>query len=494
MHAAALHAAKTAPPPSDGAVAPAPNGSSDGFSGALAALMALLGPAPAQVTTTDNASDAPSEPAPSATATSAQAPAPVSGRAPANADTAPPATAGASDAGAGAPGQLAEQTQTGADFIAADAQIPLADPAVTTVAPTPPGPAPTTVATTSSPAAAPPIDPRLIPFVAKSALGPSGAGETPTVTAAGPAAGADAPASNAAGPSPPAQPVTSSDAASAPAATPPTSIAGLVLQATAQPAPPAPLTPTGPQPGDRVRGLRTAVGADVATAAVPPAGTGAAVDAKVVAIAATQPDSDGDGASDASPDDGAARSSAPDPAGGQSGSGMQTIATQPAPAAAAAAAAGASANASAALASAHGAEITAQLASQIAGKAGAARTAFDFALEPQGLGRVDVSLKIDSQGQLSAVLSFDNPNAAAEAKSRAGDLQQALQQAGFDVGQSGLSFTFDGGQGQSAAWQGPAAMPYALAAPIADAAPDSAGAQAAAPANRSSAGALDITI
>lgn len=112
--------------------------------------------------------------------------------------------------------------------------------------------------------------------------------------------------------------------------------------------------------------------------------------------------------------------------------------------------------AAAALASSHGAEITAQVAAQISSRASAPRSAFDFALEPQGLGRVDVTLKFDSQGQLSAVLSFDNPNAAAEAKSRAGDLQQALQQAGFDVGQSGLSFTSSGGQGQGATWQAPA--------------------------------------
>jgi Meckel syndrome type 1 protein len=105
--------------------------------------------------------------------------------------------------------------------------------------------------------------------------------------------------------------------------------------------------------------------------------------------------------------------------------------------------------AAAALAQAHGADITAQLAAQIASRA--PRTAFDFALEPQGLGRVDVSLKFDTQGQLSAVLSFENPAAAAEARGRASDLHQALLQAGLDVSQSGLSFTSGGGHGQGAA-------------------------------------------
>ena len=109
--------------------------------------------------------------------------------------------------------------------------------------------------------------------------------------------------------------------------------------------------------------------------------------------------------------------------------------------------------AAAALAQTHGAAITDQLAAQIASRAGAVRSSFDFSLDPQGLGRVDVSLKIDPQGGLSAVISFDNPAVAAEARSRAGDLHQALQQAGFDVSQTGLSFT-TGGQGQGAAFQG----------------------------------------
>jgi flagellar hook-length control protein FliK len=58
-------------------------------------------------------------------------------------------------------------------------------------------------------------------------------------------------------------------------------------------------------------------------------------------------------------------------------------------------------------------------------------------------------------------LSFDNPSAAAEAKGRAADLQQALQQAGVNIGQSGLSFTSGGGQGQGAAWQGSGQSSYA---------------------------------
>jgi hypothetical protein len=160
-----------------------------------------------------------------------------------------------------------------------------------------------------------------------------------------------------------------------------------------------------------------------------------------------------------------------------------------------AAAAANSASAAPTLASSHGAEITAQLAAQIAGKAGSGQSAFAFTLDPQGLGHVDVSLKIDQQGQLSAVLSFADPSTAAEAKSRAADLQQALQQAGFDVSQSGLSFTSGGqGQGQGAAWQTSVASSYGQAAgPGADPSAEAIVSNARA-ARAASAGGVDITI
>jgi ABC-type transport system substrate-binding protein len=90
------------------------------------------------------------------------------------------------------------------------------------------------------------------------------------------------------------------------------------------------------------------------------------------------------------------------------------------------------------------------------------------------------------------VLSFDNPAAAAEAKGRAADLQQALQQAGINVSQNGLSFTSGGGQGHSA-WQSPTPASYAqrgLSGPLAaDETPASTLQRAAA-----KAGGLDITI
>jgi flagellar hook-length control protein FliK len=167
------------------------------------------------------------------------------------------------------------------------------------------------------------------------------------------------------------------------------------------------------------------------------------------------------------------------------------LATTPA----AAAASASLAPAAAALAQAHGAEITAQLAAQIASRAGQVRSSFDFSLDPQGLGRVDVSLKIDPQGGLSALFSFDSPAVAAEARSRSGELQQQLQQAGFDVAQSGLSFTSGGGQGHGAAFQSDGSSLYAVQAPgFADAAPPELPAISASLAAATATSGLDITI
>jgi hypothetical protein len=85
-----------------------------------------------------------------------------------------------------------------------------------------------------------------------------------------------------------------------------------------------------------------------------------------------------------------------------------------------------------------------RLADQIAGRALAKTTHFDIALEPVGLAKVDVHLRIAHDGALTAALSFDQPAAAAELKSRAGELQQALQQAGFDLAEGALSFDIAG--------------------------------------------------
>ncbi|AQR63530.1 flagellar hook-length control protein FliK [Brevundimonas sp. LM2] len=63
-----------------------------------------------------------------------------------------------------------------------------------------------------------------------------------------------------------------------------------------------------------------------------------------------------------------------------------------------------------------------------------------MALTPDDLGRVDVSLDIDADGQLSARLAFDNPLAAADLKGRVEELRRQLTDAGFTVADDALSF------------------------------------------------------
>jgi hypothetical protein len=99
-------------------------------------------------------------------------------------------------------------------------------------------------------------------------------------------------------------------------------------------------------------------------------------------------------------------------------------------------------------------QTVANLAAQIAKKLDGRSTRFDVQLDPAGLGKVDVRVEIGGDGKMSASMAFDNPQAAAELKSRAGELHRALEQSGFDLS-GGLSFDVasDRGQGRQAQGQ-----------------------------------------
>jgi flagellar hook-length control protein FliK len=94
-------------------------------------------------------------------------------------------------------------------------------------------------------------------------------------------------------------------------------------------------------------------------------------------------------------------------------------------------------------------ETVARLASDIARKLEGKTTRFDVQLDPLGLGKVDVSIEINADGRLSASLSFDSAQTAADLRGRAGELRQALEKAGFDLADGGLSFDMNnpGGSG-----------------------------------------------
>ncbi|HEV7383447.1 MAG TPA: flagellar hook-length control protein FliK, partial [Phenylobacterium sp.] len=92
-------------------------------------------------------------------------------------------------------------------------------------------------------------------------------------------------------------------------------------------------------------------------------------------------------------------------------------------------------------------QTVANLAAQIVKKLDGRTSQFDVQLDPAGLGKVDVRIAIGADGRMSAAMRFDTPQAAAELKSRSAELQQAMEQAGFDLS-GGMSFDVAGGRGQ----------------------------------------------
>ena len=113
-----------------------------------------------------------------------------------------------------------------------------------------------------------------------------------------------------------------------------------------------------------------------------------------------------------------------------------------------------------------GPQTVASLAGQIVSKFDGKTTRFDVELHPLDLGRVDVRLEVGAGGQISAAMSFDNPQAASDMRARSADLQKALENAGFNLS-GGLSFDVAGGRGQgsgrnSGAEPGPAQRVRAL--------------------------------
>ena len=151
-----------------------------------------------------------------------------------------------------------------------------------------------------------------------------------------------------------------------------------------------------------------------------------------------------DAAPDAAPDAGPAA----DPARPSSTAASDAALATPAPPAAAAASAPAAGRAT-----------VPGLAAEIVRQAGRKASRFDVTLDPDGLGRVDVRLQIAADGRLSARLSFDRPETAAALGARAGELRQALSQAGFDVAPQALSFEtaaagFGGGFSGFQDWRG----------------------------------------
>lgn len=110
-------------------------------------------------------------------------------------------------------------------------------------------------------------------------------------------------------------------------------------------------------------------------------------------------------------------------------------------------------------------ETTIQIAARIVRQLEAKQTRFDMVLTPEDLGRVEVSLDIDADGQLAARLAFDNPAAAADLRGRADELRRQLTDAGFQLAGDALEFSerganafsggaFERGQNRAASFAG----------------------------------------
>ena len=133
----------------------------------------------------------------------------------------------------------------------------------------------------------------------------------------------------------------------------------------------------------------------------------------------------------------------------------------------------------------------ARLSADIVKNVQAKSSRFEVGLDPAGLGRVNVKVHIGANGALTAQLSFDNAQSAEALKARSSELRSALEQAGFSLEGSSLSFTSgDTGRQADSGAGGRFKASAAFAAAAAAAEPDFAAIQA----GQTASGGLDVRI
>jgi flagellar hook-length control protein FliK len=97
------------------------------------------------------------------------------------------------------------------------------------------------------------------------------------------------------------------------------------------------------------------------------------------------------------------------------------------------------------------------LAVAVAARAQAGASQFDIRLDPPELGRIDVRLDVDSDGQVTTHMTADRPDTLALLQNQQPQLEQALNQAGLKTADDGLQFSLRdqtlSGQNQSFAGQ-----------------------------------------
>jgi len=81
------------------------------------------------------------------------------------------------------------------------------------------------------------------------------------------------------------------------------------------------------------------------------------------------------------------------------------------------------------------------LALEIAASARAGKSRFDIRLDPADLGRIDVRIDVDRNGQVTSHLTVEKPETLSMLRQDAPQLQRALDDAGFKTGDGGLQFS-----------------------------------------------------
>jgi flagellar hook-length control protein FliK len=77
----------------------------------------------------------------------------------------------------------------------------------------------------------------------------------------------------------------------------------------------------------------------------------------------------------------------------------------------------------------------------IAARAQAGSNQFDIRLDPPELGRIDVRLDVDSNGQVTSHVTVDRPETLTLLQSQQPQLERALEQAGLKTADNGLQFS-----------------------------------------------------
>jgi hypothetical protein len=85
---------------------------------------------------------------------------------------------------------------------------------------------------------------------------------------------------------------------------------------------------------------------------------------------------------------------------------------------------------------------------------------FEVRLDPAELGRVDVKISVDHERRVTASVSADNPQTLTDLRGAARDIERALNDAGLDLAQGGLSFEMNQRQANDDQVDG---SPYAAA-------------------------------